>query len=204
MMDRPETTEGGDAPRSLSSILDRVEDADRDGKVSINDVLGAFSDTSTGVLVTLLGLLAALPIIGAIPGISMTVSALILIAVGRAALGRHGAFHVPGRLGRVAVAQERFKKGVERGRWLTDKVDALVRQRLTLLTDGALARALILVSVCVLSVTMVPLAFVPWGVTAPAFGIVAFGVALIAGDGLFAAFGYGMIAATVGTFLWVV
>jgi hypothetical protein len=59
-----------------------------------------------------------------------------------------------------------------------------------------MARAVIKIAVAVLSLTMFPLAFVPWGVTVPAFAIVAFGLALIARDGVFALVGYVLLVTT--------
>lgn len=186
--------------RSLGEILDSLKRAEHGETVSVNDVLAAFDDRSSGVLITMLGLLAALPVIGAIPGMSISTGLLLLAVLAHSMFGG-GGLRMPGRLGRLSIKRERFERGLERGRKLTDPVDRLVDQRLTVLTGTKAARAALKAAVAVLAVTMFPLAFVPWGVTAPAVGIVAFGIALIARDGLFALIGYAMIGATVLTFL---
>ena len=51
----------------LATVLDELQHSGREKAVSIGDVLDAFQHRSLGVLLTLFGLLAALPIIGDIP-----------------------------------------------------------------------------------------------------------------------------------------
>jgi hypothetical protein len=192
--------------RSLTEILDRLGEAgeergESDG-ASLNDVLAEFEDRSLGVLVTAFGLIAAIPVIGAIPGISMATATLILLAVLQALSRKGGAMRLPGKLGNKAIDRDKLERGLERARPWTRRVDRLLSERLTALTRGRLRRGAIVVAVVVLALTMYPLAFVPWGVTPPAFGIVAFGLALIARDGLFALFGYLFCAGTALTFLW--
>ena len=191
--------EGGQEA-SLGDILDRLREAEHGKKVSINDVLGVFEDRSSGVLITMLGLIAALPVIGAVPGVSMLTGTLILVVLAHSAIGG-GRLHVPGRLGRLEMGRDTFLKGLDKGRSLTDRIDRVLKPRLQFLTQTAGMRLLIKIAIAALALTMFPLAFVPYGVTAPAFGIVAFGLALIARDGVMAVVGYVLCAATVATFL---
>ena len=185
---------------SLGDILDRLGEASGKDAVSVNDVLAAFEDRSSGVLVTMLGLVAALPVIGAVPGISMLTGALILIVLVHSAWGG-GRLHVPGRIGRLEVERTRFEKGLDKGRAITNRIDRVLKPRLTALVETTGARLLIKLAIAALALTMFPLAVVPWGVTAPAFGIVAFGLALIARDGAMAVAGYLLCAVTLATFL---
>ena len=73
---------------TLRSVLDDFEHSGRDDAVSIGDVLETFEHRSLGVLLTLFGLMAALPIIGDIPGMSIVLGTLILIVVGEWVVGR--------------------------------------------------------------------------------------------------------------------
>lgn len=192
--------------RSLTDILDRLGEAgekhgDGDG-TSLNDVLAEFEDRSLGVLVTVFGLIAAIPVIGAIPGISIATATLILLAVLQTLSRSSGALRLPGRFGNKAVGREKLERGLKRARPWTRRIDAMLSERLTVLTGGRLRRGGIVFAIVVLALTMYPLAFVPWGVTAPSLGVVAFGLALIARDGLFALIGYLFCAGTLLTFLW--
>ena len=193
---------GGEEAHSLSDIMDQLEDTARDGDVAVNDVLHAFDDRSSGVLITMLGLVASLPVIGGIPGISMFVSMLLLAVLAQSALGG-GGIRLPGRLGRAEISQAKFRSGIENGRKLTDRVDRVLSRRLTFLTGSTAARLAIKIAVGILAIAMFPLEVVPWGVTAPAVGIVAFGLAMIARDGLFALIGYALAAVTALLFVWI-
>jgi hypothetical protein len=198
---RADDGRAADEERSLGQILHRLSHADEDGKISVNDALAAFEDRSSGVLVTMLGLIAALPFIGAVPGISITTALLILGVIGHAAFGGRG-IRVPGRLGRLSVAKEKFDAGLDASSGVVRRVDSLLRQRLVALTSTPPARMAILAAVALLALTMFPLAFVPWGVTAPSLGIIAFGLALIARDGAFAIAGYAFVGATILLGVW--
>lgn len=184
---------------SLGDILDRLKEAEVGDAVSVNDVLAAFEDRSSGVLVTMLGLIAALPVIGAVPGISMLTGAMILAVLVHSAIGG-GKLRMPGRVGRLKIGRDKFEKALDKGRAITDRVDRVLTSRLTVLTEASGARFAIKIAIAALALTMFPLAIVPYGVTAPAFGIVAFGLALIARDGLMAVAGYCLCAATAATF----
>lgn len=181
--------------RSLSEVLDRLGKAGDDSRVRINDVLDIFANRSLGVLLTLFGLIAAIPVIGAIPGVSVLAGTLILIAIARATFGR-GALHLPGKLGDKTMDREKFQSGLDKSRPIVKKVDRVLSRRLVFLTEGRLQRAAISLAAALLAVSMYPLALVPWGVEAPAAGLVAFGLALMARDGLFALLGYAMAAVT--------
>jgi hypothetical protein len=79
-------------------------------------------------------------------------------------------------------------------------VDAYIKPRFNWLIQGALQRRIVAVLMCLLALTMFPLALVPFGVQPPATAIVLFGVALLGRDGLFAAVGYAFVALTI----WIV
>ncbi|WMS44889.1 exopolysaccharide biosynthesis protein [Acuticoccus sp. MNP-M23] len=183
--------------------MDQLEEPADGGDVSINEVLAVFDDRSSGVLITMLGLVAALPIIGGIPGMSMIVSVLLIAVLIQSAVGGSG-IRLPGRLGRYSFPEDGFRNGIANGRKFTGKVDRVLTRRLTFLTGSRAARLAIKIAVAILAVAMFPLEVVPWGVTAPAAGIVAFGLAMIARDGLFALFGYALAAVTAYLFTWFV
>ncbi len=195
--------QSGEEPHSLGDIMDELEETADGGDVSVNEVLGAFDDRSSAVLITMLGLVAALPVIGGIPGMSMFVSVLLIVVLAQSAIGG-GGIRLPGRLGRYEISQDSFRGGIEKGRKFTDRVDRVLSRRLTFLTGSTAARLAMKIAVGILAVAMFPLEVVPWGVTAPAVGIVAFGLAMIARDGLFALIGYALAAVTAYLFTWIV
>lgn len=187
---------------SLTDILDRLLEAGGNGSVSINDVLAEFQGRSLGVWLTLFGVVAALPVIGAIPGISILVAALILIAIIQTLL-IGGKMRVPGALGQREIDDDELKDAVEKSRPWAGKIDRFLKTRLTFLIHGQAAETAIAMMAGVLALSMIPLAVVPWGVQAPATGIVALGLALIGRDGLFALIGYLCALVTIVFGLWI-
>ncbi|MBY8974400.1 exopolysaccharide biosynthesis protein [Rhodobacteraceae bacterium NNCM2] len=184
-----------DQETSLADVLDGLEDAGQEGGVSINDVLERFQGRSLGVWLTLFGLIAALPVIGAIPGVSILTGSLILIAIFQSFF-TGGNLKVPGKVGSREIDQQDLSDAIEKARPWAERVDKVLSERLTLLTRGRGASVAIAVASALLAVSMYPLALIPWGVQAPATGIVAFGLALIARDGLFALLGYALSGLT--------
>ncbi|MEX0922425.1 MAG: exopolysaccharide biosynthesis protein [Rhodovibrionaceae bacterium] len=181
---------------SLSAVLDRLKQAgDGDGEVGVNDVLDIFSDRSLGVLLSLFGLLAAIPVIGAIPGMSILTGTLILLAIARSTFGR-GALHLPAALDAKKIDRGKFQAAIDKTRPVVEKIDKVLKPRVLYIVEGRGQRLLLSLAAALLAISMYPLALVPWGVQAPAAGIVAFGLALMARDGLFAAFGYALAGLT--------
>jgi hypothetical protein len=160
-------------------------------------VLAHFADRSLGVILAVFGLIALLPIIGGIPGVSITVAIVVVLAVLRTVLGG-GGIRLPGQLGDRAIERERLTRAVEKARPWTDRIDRLLKPRLVVLVGDPVSRLLVAVSALFLAVTMIPLAFVPFGVTPASAGITAFGLGLIARDGVLAGLGYLMVLANFG------
>ena len=185
--------------RSLTGILDTLREASEGGDLSVGDVLATLSDRSLGAVLAALGLIALIPIVGAIPGVSILVALLTLAAVGQSVLSDRPGLWAPAFVRRRAISEQSFARGAERVRPYAGWIDARLAPRLTALTGGKAGRSVIAVSAALLAVSMIPLALVPWGVTAPAFGILCLGLALMTRDGALALLGYGFAAATVAT-----
>lgn len=182
-----------DAP--LSGVLDDIDGSGGEGTVSVGDILDSFQHRSLGVLLTLFGLIASLPVIGGIPGMSILTGTLILLAVIQSFLGG-GSLWMPDFVRRRKIGRKKFEKAVEKSRPWVEWVDRLLKPRLTALTAGAAQRWTIAVAAALLAITFYPLAVVPYGVTAPALGVLALGLGLIARDGIFVLIGFALAAAT--------
>lgn len=117
----------------LGDVLDELQHSGREQAVSIGDVLDAFQHRSLGVLLTLFGLLAALPIIGDIPGMSILLGTLILIVIAESLVGR-GTLWMPGFVRRRDVSRERFDQGIRKARPWVEWVDRLLKPRLKALS----------------------------------------------------------------------
>ena len=180
----------------LSSVLDDLKGSRRTEAVSAGEIIEVFQHRSLGFLLTLFGLVAALPIIGDIPGVSMLVATLILIVIAQSFLGG-GSLWLPGFVARRKLDRDRFEKAIERSRPWVERVDRLLKPRLTALAAGRNQRWAISAAAAILAITFYPLAFVPFGVNVPALGVLALGLGMMACDGVFVLLGYGLSAVTV-------
>lgn len=184
----------------LSSVLDDLKESGREEVVSAGEVLELFERRSVGVLLTLFGLLAVLPVIGDVPGASIVIGTLILITIGQSLVGG-GTLWMPDFVRRREIGRVRFDRIIEKARpWVT-WVDRLLKPRLTTLVAGRTQRWTVSVAAALLAVTFYPLAFVPFGVNAPALGVLALGLGLMACDGLMVLLGYVCAAVTASMLL---
>jgi hypothetical protein len=179
----------------LRRVLDDLERTGHDEAVSVGDLLDAFQHRSLGVVLTVFGLIAALPVIGGIPGVSILTGTLILLAAGQSLAGG-GALWMPQFVRRREIGRAKFETGVDKARGWTGWIDRLLKPRLEVLVAGNAQRWTIMVAATIFAVTFYPLAFVPYGVTVPALGVLALGLGLMACDGLLVLIGYALVAVT--------
>lgn len=97
---------------------------------------------------------------------------------------------VPAFLRERSISSDKMRKATELARSDMEWMDQYAKPRLGVLVAGRPQRGLI--AVCVLALTMFPLALVK----VPAGAIVLLGIAIIGRDGLFAALGYFLTAVT--------
>lgn len=190
---------GGDLTRLLDDLVDRTEG----DQVSVGDVMEAFDDRGFGALITIVGAIAAAPLVGGIPGMSIITGSLITLIAIQFVFGRCTPW-VPGFLRGRSIGRETLVKGMRRARPYGAWLDSWVHKRLRWLIRGVIQRRLTAIVVILLALTMIPLALVPWGVQPPATAIVCFGLALLGRDGLVALLGHLLAVGTVVTlyFCW--
>ncbi len=182
-----------DAP--IRHVLDDLQGGGHDDVVSVGDITGMFQHRSLGVLLTVFSLLAALPVIGGIPGMSILTGSLILIAIVQSLIGR-GELWLPQSVRRREINRKKFERGIAKARPWLQWLDHLVSPRLSMLASGRVNRWIISAVAALLAITFYPMAVVPWGVTVPALGILFFGLGLMGGDGLFVLLGYAFAVGT--------
>lgn len=173
----------------LTSVLDELAASGHREAVSAGEIVDVFEHRSLGFLLTLFGLIAALPIIGGIPGVSILTGTLILAVIGQSFVGG-GSLWLPGFIRRRELGRQRFDKAMEIAHPWVRWIDGYLKPRLTPLVAGRLQRWIISGAAAILAVTFYPLAFVPWGVTAPSLGVLALGLGMMACDGLLVLLGY--------------
>ena len=179
----------------LSSVLAELGETGAPEAVSAGDVVEVFQHRSLGFLLTLFGLISALPIVGAIPGISILVATLIVVVIVQSFVGG-GSLWLPRFIRHRKLERRRFERSIEKARPWVEWIDGLLKPRLIAVVGGRTQRWTISAAAMLLALAYYPLAFVPWGVTAPALGVLAFGLGMMTCDGVLVLFGYGLSAVT--------
>lgn len=181
----------------LVDVLDDVQDGMDGGekRVSVAEIVASLNDRGFGALCAFIGALAATPLIGALPGVSIGSAVLVLLIAGQHVAGRRSPW-IPSTLAKRSFERATVDKSVDKVRPYAKWLDGLIRPRLGWFIDGDTKRRLIGLAMCVLALIMFPLALIPWGVLPPALAIAAFGIAIMGRDGLFALVGYALVAVT--------
>ena len=174
----------------LEKVLEALEEeaCDANNELSVGRTLDAFASRSFGALLTMVALVAALPVIGAIPGVSILTGSLIILISVQFLIGRDTPW-IPGKLRDLSINPESMRSAISKTKPYASYVDAIIKPRLTFLTDGPVARSVIALLTIFLAVIFYPMALIPGGVWLPSISVMALGLALLGQDGLLALFG---------------
>ena len=168
------------------------------GRVSAAALMDTIGERSFGPLLLVPSLIAVSPV-GAIPGLPAITSVIIVLIAGQMLLG-HDHFWIPGWLGRRSIDAQKMERGLQKFRPVARFIDHLLRPRLPWLTRGPCFYAIALFCLLIGLVTPV-LELVPLGGIPPNAAVVAFSLALIARDGLWALLAF---CFTIATVTWLV
>ena len=176
-----------DAPRNLGDLLQRIAEvaSDRD-EVYLATIMEALGTRSFGPVLLLIGVILVSPLSG-LPGMPTTMGiGLVLISL-QLVMGRE-AFWLPRWLLDRHVPGHRLQRALA---WLDRParfIDWWLRPRLSLLASNG--GAIVIAVVCLLlGLSMPVMELVPFSATAAGLAVVAFGLALVAVDGLFVILG---------------
>lgn len=140
------------------------------------------------------------PVIGDIPGVPSIMGVLVVLTAGQL-LFRRNHFWLPQWLLKRSVAQNKLCKTLEWLRRPARFVDRLLRPRLTMLTYRTGSYVIAIVCIVIAAATPVMEA-VPFSANVAGAAITAFGLALIAHDGLLALLAFVFTAMTGGLIVY--
>lgn len=184
-------------PKNLEQLLDRIGEApDDDGQVSLDAILDVVGRRSFGPVLLVAGLITVAPLIGDIPGVP-TIMGLLVLLVAAQVLFRHEHFWLPKWVLRRSLSREKLMKALGWLRRPSRFIDRLLRPRLTFLIRPA--GAYVIAFVCLqIAVVMPFMEVVPFSANAAGLVLTAFGLALIACDGVLALIGYTTLVLSLG------
>lgn len=180
---------------SLSEIAGRMSNASDGGDVSVKDMISAIGQRAFGPLLLVFALIALSPI-GAIPGASAVLGAVIILIAVQVLFGRNSPWF-PSRLTRISVDSGKVQESVNKIDPYLRKIDKFLRPRWRFMLAPPAPRIVALLCI-VLAALMYPLALVPWGVLAPALAITVLSVGLTSHDGIVLAVGSAIAAGALG------
>ena len=171
---------------TLEQLIDQIAGAEqqRGHQVSLEDVLSHIGRRSFGPLLLLVGLVTMAPLVGDLPGVPTLMAIIVFLTAVQLLLGRDY-FWFPDWLLRRSISNETLRKVTHWCRKPARFVDRLLRQRLVVFARGPANYAIAIV--CLLIAAAMPLMeVVPFSANGAGLALAAFGLALIARDGLLA------------------
>lgn len=163
-------------------------------EVTVGELLHAVGQRAHGPVFLLLGFIAISPLT-LLPGANWLMASVILIFALQVVVGlRHP--WLPRSALEFRFRREHLVQGVAASEKYAHMVDALVRPRLTFLTESPFIQLVALICVLAALITF-PLGLVPFGPLLPSLAVLLFGLALTARDGFVLLLAFGAFAGAV-------
>lgn len=170
---------------NLEQLLDLISETTEDNeKVSLGEILQIVGPRSFGPLLLVTGIITLAPLIGDIPGVP-TVMGLLVFLISIQLLLKRNYFWLPEWMLDRSIDNEKLSKAL---RWLdkpAEFVDRFLRPRFHLFTDGP-AMYFIAGACIIIAAAMPAMEFIPFSANIAGVALTAFGLSLIAHDGLLA------------------
>jgi hypothetical protein len=181
---------------NLEQLLERIDRAAADReKISLGMIVESIGSRSFGPLLLMAGLILFSPISG-IPGVPTLMGLLVLLIAGQLLFHRRH-FWLPQWLLKFSLSKKKLCKALL---WLKKParfIDRWLRPRLCFLITGASTH--IIAALCaVLAIAMPVMELVPFSATTVGAALTAFGLSLIAHDGVLALVAFVFTASTGG------
>ncbi|WP_239520628.1 exopolysaccharide biosynthesis protein [Pseudooceanicola aestuarii] len=184
--------------RQLSDILDAMENADRDGQITIGDILDEVGTRSFAPIILVPALILVSPLSG-IFGLPTIGAMFIFLITAQKLVGRHTVW-MPNVLTRRGVRTQRVQKAVSWLRRPVAWIDARTHRRLTAFVTRAtnMFTLTVIAAICL----VIPfLEVLPMVTSVFAAAIALFAIGLLARDGLFTLLGYVQVGIS-GWLVW--
>ena len=185
------------APADLEDVLDVIEHAAHGARrVSFGDIFRAIGRRSFGPLLLLPGLIVLAPLVGDIPGVPTAMAVVVLLIAGQMLLRREH-FWLPRWMLDRSLAAGKVAKAAGWLRKPARFVDRYLRPRLERFVTGPGEYAIAAVALAI-ALFMPAMEIVPFSANGAGAVLTAFGVALIARDGLIAVAALALAGLTTG------
>ncbi|MFP4517610.1 MAG: exopolysaccharide biosynthesis protein [Desulfovibrionales bacterium] len=186
---------------TIEQLLDRIEKTHADdGRVSLGAVLDSVGRRSFGPLLLLAGLITLAPVVGDIPGMPSIMGVFVILTAGQLLFNQEH-FWLPRWMLNRTVPQDKLCRSIKWIRKPGKFLDRWTQKRLPILISGP--AIYIIAMFCITTGLAMPvMEVVPFSANGAGLALSAFGLALIAQDGLLALFAFGITAVTAGAVVY--
>ena len=174
---------------SLSKVLDTLEDAGAEDRVTINQILEKFGDRSLAPILLVPAMVTATPISG-IPGVPTLTGLIVGLIVVQMLMGRHTLW-VPETVGKRGVSRDKMAKSVAFLRKPVGWLDRMMKPRISWLAKRPWNYAALLTCLAI-AVTTPLMEFLPFVISIAAVAIGIFAAGILMRDGLVILMGYAL------------
>ena len=189
----------GKGADSLAEVVEQITNAgEANEPISVDEIVEAIGQRSFGPLILVPGLILLSPLSG-MPGVPTVGAVAVILIAGQMLVGRESLW-LPELLRRRTIGRDRMAKAGSFLMPVARFVDRFTKRRLVWLTNKPYSY--LIAAACVLiALVMPPLEVIPFANALTAAATCAFGLALVAHDGLLAAIAF---ALTAGSFVLLV
>jgi hypothetical protein len=182
---------------TLRQLLDRIADAAQNNDpVSVDAILQMAGRRSFGTLLLVAGIIILAPIIGDIPGVP-TLMGMIVLLTGIQLLLNRKKLWLPRFLLQRSVKSEKLSRALEKLYPVARFIDRFLKPRLTLLIRGIMIY--VISAICLGIAAVIPvMELIPFSANLAGLALTAFGLSLIARDGMLALIAFTFTASIVG------
>lgn len=174
---------------TIRQVLDKILESSKDcDEVSIDDIIEMVGRRSFGPILLVAGIITLAPLIGDIPGVPTIMGAIVFLTAIQLLFNRQNLW-LPNTLLKRSVKKEKLHKAISKLEKPADFIDRFLRPRLTFLTTDAMNYVVAIICLLI-SMAMPVMEFIPFSANFAGAALTAFGLSLIAKDGLLALMGH--------------
>lgn len=193
-------TPSPDGPLTFVQVLDAIERAGNADKVTLGEILDSFGRRAFGPLLLVPAVIAILPVVGALPGVSLLTAGLECAVSVELLLGKRG-FRLPERMRRLTIPRKILGRSLKLLRPTARFSERFVRPRLTGIVNGG-AKQLVGALALIVALLMFLGALVPGAIVPPAIAMIVLALGLTSRDGVLILASFVLAVGNIGLVVW--